>query len=129
MYPDELFLERQFHMESLVILFKLSCLMLCYYSTEHEKEQDSIFKIKWRKQQKKKKHTYDTSLNVVKKTAWITHLWNTIKITNIILKIIDIFKNFEKEEKNGKSDQIIRKHTQNSSDKIIISDKRNHCIF
>lgn len=59
---------------------------------------------------KKKKHTYDTSLNVVK-TAWITHLWNTIKITNIILKIIDIFKNFEK-ERIGRSDQIIRKHPE-----------------
>ena len=81
------------------------------------------------KTKQNKTTTYDTSLNEVKKTAWITHLWNTIKITYIILKITDIFKNFEKEEKNGKSDQIIRKHTQNSSGKIITSDRRNHCIF
>ena len=86
-------------------------------------------KTKQNKTKQNKTTTYDTSLNEVKKTAWITHLWNTIKITYIILKITDIFKNFEKEEKNGKSDQIIRKHTQNSSGKIIISDRRNHCIF
>ena len=79
------------------------------------------------KTKQNKTTTYDTSLN--EENSMNNPLMKHLKITYIILKITDIFKNFEKEEKNGKSDQIIRKHTQNSSGKIIISDRRNHCIF
>ena len=79
------------------------------------------------KTKQNKTTTYDTSLN--EENSMNNPLMKHLKITYIILKITDIFKNFEKEEKNGKSDQIIRKHTQNSSGKIITSDRRNHCIF